>query len=271
MNILYCGDKNILDGLIISVLSLAKQTEKALKIFVLTMSFDGFCEIPEESIEALEKILKSKNPKHSITLIDATDVFEANVPRANLSTFFTPYCLLRLYSDLIKKLPKKLLYLDTDVVALNNPDEFYNTDIENYELVGVADYYGQHWIRTSLFEKNYMNSGVLLMNMDKIREGGVFARARKYIGRAKMLLPDQTSLNIFCKRRLLVDRKYNEQHKETEETVFRHFSTTFRFWPVFHTQKIKPWNIDRLHSVLKCHAFDDILDEYLEVKDEVIG
>jgi hypothetical protein len=69
---------------------------------------------------------------------------------------------------------------------------------------------------------------------------------------------------------MLVDRKYNEQKQETDETVFRHFSTTFKFWPVFHTQKIKPWNIEKLHEVLNCHAFDDILDEYLAVKDKVI-
>ena len=59
-------------------------------------------------------------------------------------------------------------------------------------------------------------------------------------------------------------------HGQGDETVFRHFSTTFRFWPIFHTQKIKPWNIDKVHNVLHCHAFDDILDEYLAVKDKVI-
>ena len=270
MNILYCGDKNILDGLIISVLSLAKQSSETLNIFVLTMYLKGYEEIPYESIEALDEILKKKNPKHSIKLLDITEIFYSEMPKANLSTFFTPYCLLRLYADLVPELPSKLLYLDTDVVALQDPKKLYRINNNKYELVGVVDYYGQHWARTNLFERNYMNSGVLLMNLDLIRETGLFKKTRKRIGRSKMLLPDQTSLNIYAQRRMLVDRKYNEQKKETDETVFRHFSTTFKFWPVFHTQKIKPWNIEKLHDVLECHAFDDILDEYLAVKDKVI-
>jgi len=270
MNILYCGDKNILDGLIISVLSLAKQTKCALNIFVLTMYLKGYEPIPYEAIEELDKILKKKNPKHRIQLLDITEAFYANMPKANLSTFFTPYCLLRMYADLVPELPSKLLYLDTDVVALGAPEQLYNIKNTSYEIVGVVDYYGQHWIHTNLFERSYLNSGVLLMNMDLIRETGLFVRMRKRVDHTTMLLPDQTSLNIYASKKLLVDRKFNEQKQETDETVFRHFSTTFRFWPVFHAQKIKPWNIEELHNVLNCHAFDDVLDEYLQVKDRVI-
>ena len=91
MNILYCGDKKVLDGLIISALSLAKQTKEPLNIFVLTMYLKGYEPIPYESIEELEKILKKKNPKHSIKLIDITEIFYTEMPKANLSTFFTPY------------------------------------------------------------------------------------------------------------------------------------------------------------------------------------
>ena len=115
-----------------------------------------------------------------------------------------------------------------------------------------------------------MNSGVLLMNMDLIRETGLFEKARKRVKWAKMLLPDQTSLNLYAEHKLLVDRKFNEQKKETEDTIFRHFTTTFKFLPYFHTQKIKPWNIERLHDVLDCHAFDDILDEYMDVRKKVL-
>ncbi|MBO4855250.1 glycosyltransferase family 8 protein [Candidatus Saccharibacteria bacterium] len=269
MNILYCGDRNILDGLIISTLSLAKHTSRPLSIYVLTMRLKGYKEIPASAIENLEKILKTKDERHSIKLIDATEAFNSDMPRANLKTFFTPYCLLRLYADLIKELPKKLLYLDTDVVALRDPYELYKINNDEYELIGAVDYYGQHWIRTSLFEKTYMNSGVLLMNMDLIRQSGLFRRTRRRVAHTKMLLPDQTSLNLYSRRKKIVDRKFNEQKRETEDTVFRHFSTTFRFWPMFHTQKIKPWDIEKLHDVLKCHAFDDVLDEYLKVRKKV--
>lgn len=266
INVLYCGDKNVLNGLIISTLSLAKQSSEPLNIFVFTMKMRGYKDIPQRSIDELGKILKQKNPKNKIQLIDITDEFESDKPSANVKNLFSPYCLLRLYADLVEGLPEKILYLDTDVVALKDPNELYKMDNSEYEIMGAVDYYGQHWIRTSLFEKTYMNSGVLLMNMRLIRESGLLRKTRRRIRHVKMLLPDQTSLNIYSKRKKLVDRKFNEQKQETDETVFRHFSTTFRFWPVFHTQKIKPWDVEKLHKVLKCHAFDDVLEEYERVK-----
>ena len=133
MNILYCGDKKVLDGLIISVLSLAKHTKEPLNIFVLTMYLKGYEPIPYESIEELDKILKKKNPKHSIKLIDITEIFYTEMPKANLSTFFTPYCLLRLYADLVPELPSKLLYLDIDVVALKDPSQLYRIKNDDYD------------------------------------------------------------------------------------------------------------------------------------------
>ena len=269
INVLYCGDRNILDGLIISTLSLAKNTHQSLNIFVFTMKRKGYREITQKSITALEKVLQQKNPKHRVHLIDVTEQFDSDAPRANAKNLFTPYCLLRLYADLIPDLPDKILYLDTDVVALKDPYELYKMDNSEYEIMGALDYYGQHWIHTDLFEKTYMNSGVLLMNLALIRETGLLRRTRRRIRHIRMLLPDQTSLNIFAKHKKLIDRKFNEQKQETDETVFRHFSTTFRFWPVFHTQKIKPWNIDKLHKILKCHAFDDVLDEYQAVKKQI--
>ncbi len=269
INVLYCGDKNVLNGLIISTLSLAKQSSQPLNIIVFTMRMRGYREIPQRSIDELDKLLKTKNPKNQIKLIDVTDEFESDKPSANVKNLFSPYCLLRLYADLVEGLPKKLLYLDTDVVALKDPNELFKMDNSEYEIMGAVDYYGQHWIRTSLFEKNYMNSGVLLLNMDLVRQSGLLRKTRRRIRHVKMLLPDQTSLNIYSKRKKLIDRKFNEQKQENDETVFRHFSTTFRFWPVFHTQKIKPWDVEKLHKVLKCHAFDDILEEYEQVRRSI--
>ena len=83
-----------------------------------------------------------------------------------------------------------------------------------------------------------------------------------------MLLPDQAALNKFCKPKLIVKRKYNEQHALKKDTVMRHFTTTFKFFPYFRTQKVKPWDIERLHEVLKYYEFDDIINNYLKFKEE---
>ena len=271
MNIMYCGDSNILDGLIISILSLLKNTKEELHIYVLTMKYENnykkYKPLDQKSIDYIDKLLKKKNKKNFIKLIDITDIVNKYPPRANIKTRFTPYCMLRLYADLVEDIPVRLLYLDTDVVCLKNPKEFYNMDIDKYELVGVLDYYGSHFYRKKFYRKDYLNSGVLLLNMYLLKQKNILLKARRRCKWRKMLLPDQTALNILSRKKKIVPRIYNEQRKIYEDTVFRHFTTIFKAWPTIHTQTIKPWNIEELHEVLHVHEIDDILDEYLKVKE----
>ncbi len=268
MNILYCGDKNIIDGLVISILSLLKRTKESLHIYVLTMKYSNeekeFDMMPQRYIDFLDKLVKKNNKNNFVKLIDVTKQVKTCPPTANIGTRFTPYCMLRLYADLID-LPSKILYLDNDVVALKDPKEFYEIDNKDYELVGVLDYYGSHIYKNNIFKRDYINSGVLLLNLDLIKETELFRLAREKCRDEKMLLPDQHALNKLCKFKLKVNRKYNEQKKITDKTVFRHFTTTFKFFPKVRTQTIKPWNIKDLHDILKTHQIDDILEEYQDI------
>lgn len=168
MNILYCGDRNIEDGLTISVLSLLKNVKEELKIYVLTMDFKNEAKeykgVPEFIINALDEKVKEKNVQNFVTKIDITDLFKKELPIKNIKTRFTPYCMLRLFTDEINEMPNKILYLDTDVICRKDFSEFYNQDISNYEIVGVLDHYGKWFFRNNLLKKDYINSGVLLLN-----------------------------------------------------------------------------------------------------------
>ena len=269
MNILYCGDSNIEDGLIISILSILKHDKCPLNIYVLSMNYNDKKSVSSKTIKKLDKLLKDTNKKSSIKLIDVLDVFLADAPTSNLNTLFTPYCMLRLYADLLDELPDKILYLDNDVVACKSIEEFYNTDNAKYEIVGARDFYGKYFYSKNRIKKDYLNSGVLLLNLKLIKQSGSFKKCRMMCQKRKMLLPDQAALNKYCKPKLIVKRKYNEQHSMKKDTVMRHFTTTFKFFPYFRTQKIKPWDIERLHEVLKCHEFDDIINDYLKFKEEI--
>ncbi len=266
MNILYCGDKNILDGLIISILSLVHHQKEVLNIYILTMDYPdaNYESLDEKTIQNLAKIIQEYNPKHTITLLNITNTFWQYMPKANLNTRFTPYCMLRLYADLLD-LPSKILYLDNDVVALKDIKELYNIDNTNYELVGVLDNYGSKFFRKKIYRKDYLNSGVLLLNLDLIKKTKLLEKARHKCAKQKLLLPDQTALNIYSKHKLIVNRKFNEQKEVKDDTVIRHFSTTFKFWPKICTQTVKPWQITKLHDVLNFYDIDDLLEEYQEV------
>ena len=154
MNILYCGDKNIIDGLIISILSILKNTKEKLYIYVLTMNYKTekkkYEPLNNSYIEVLNNLVKKYNKDNFVKLIDITDIVYECLPKANLNTNFTPFCMLRLYADQVKELPDKILYLDNDVVALKDPKELYNIDNSNYEVVGALDYYGSIFFRKKL-------------------------------------------------------------------------------------------------------------------------
>lgn len=262
MNILYSGDNGIRDGILMSALSLTRSKEK-INIYILTSSYK-MMPIENEFALFLDKVLKEKNPLNSVTLFDIADIFRDNYPEKNKNTRFTAGCMLRLYADLVTALPEKILYLDADVLMLNEPSELFATDIENFEFAGVPDRYGKYFFTP--FTHSYVNSGVLYLNLSEIRKSGLFEKARSLCKDKKMFLPDQSALNKLARKKLLLPRHFNEQKKTRDNTVFRHFTTFFRFLPTFKKITVKPWQIEKMHSVLREHRFDTLYQEYNELR-----
>ena len=104
--------------------------------------------------------------------------------------------------------------------------------------------------------------------MKMLRETKMLNKAMRLCATKKIFLNDQTAIYRLTKKKLRVDRKFNEQKKLTDKTVIRHFSMTLKFFPWFKKQNIKPWHVDKLHSVLKIHEFDDILQKWQEIINE---
>lgn len=271
MNILYSGDGNIIDGVIISSISLARCVSEPLNIYILTAGFE-YDGRKREAVSAdfayfLEAYLRKYNDEISVTLIDISEKFQREMPRANMKTRFTPGCMLRLYADEVDELPDKVLYLDNDVICRKNPVDFYNQNMGDNDIAGVLDHYGGWFFRQKFHKRDYLNSGVLLLNLRGIRKSGLFRDARDMCMTKKMFMPDQSALNKLCKNKIICSRIYNEQRRLHKETVFQHFTTSFRFFPYFHSVNVKPWNIDGMHSILKLHEYDDLLEEYTNTKN----
>ncbi len=269
VNILYCGDRNIEDGLILSVLSLLRHTAEPLHIFVMTMEATvgerQILPVTQGTVQYLDSYVKRQNRSSTVTRIDATNLFQAEPPTANLETRFTPCCMLRLFADEVPELPERILYLDNDVLCRGDYSTFYHQDMEGYELAGVSDYYGRWFFRRSPLHMDYVNSGVLLLNLGLIRETGLFARCRAMCRDRRMFMPDQSAINKLARSKKQCRRTYNEQRRLHQDTVFQHFTTSFRFFPWLHTLTVKPWQIEQVHEKLKLHEYDDIFQEYTDV------
>ncbi len=252
-----------------SIISLAKHSIEKLNIYIITAKTEyrdkTFMPIRECDISSISDYLKTQNPLNSIQLIDITNKFNAAPAKANLGTRFTPMCMLRLYADTIEMIPDKILYLDCDVICKKDFSIFYNRDINDYELCGVLDRYGKWFFKKNPFKFDYINSGVLLLNMKKIRETKLFEKCRHKCATKKMFMPDQSAINKKCKYKFIVDNKYNEQNKDRQDTVFRHFTTRLKFFPYFKSVTVKPWNLEKMHSVLKSFEYDELYFTSLKI------
>ena len=261
IKILMCANSKIYHGLLIATISLATYTKRGIDLYVGTMDLSNIDErympVTEEMRAELEAVLKDANQSSRVILCDFGNSFYRElITSKNMGSAYTPYAMIRLFAD---ELPveDKLLYLDTDVCALGDVSELYDLDITSYHVAGVRDYFGKFF-----FSPRYINSGVLLMNMRAIREEEIFKKCRVMCRDKRMLLFDQHAINRHAKRKLILPRRYNEQKKTSASTLIRHFAMTIKWFPYFHTEKIKPWQPDLVRSKLHDNSIDEIITRY---------
>lgn len=269
MNILLCGNGKVFDGALTELISITNKTKETVTCYIFTMELTRikpeYTAINDEQIEFLDRVIKTKNPENSVTRIDVTDLYEKEFGKCkNENAYCTPYTLLRLLADLVPEIPDKLLYLDIDMMAGDDISKLYNIDVTDYEYAAVKEKYG-----SVLLYPDYINAGMLLLNMKKIKETGLLEKARTLIKNKKMIFADQDAIYHSTTKKLLIPRKYNEQSKfNRKDTVICHFCKRLLWRPYPHTENYKQWNIEQVHDILKCHTFDDDLEEYVKLKKE---
>lgn len=271
MNILLCGNEKVFDGALSELISITNKTKEDVKCYIFTMDLSRikpeYTSIKDEQIEFLNKVVKSKNSRNSVEKVDVTEIYEKEFGYCkNENAYCTPYTLLRLLADLIPGIPDKILYLDIDMMAGDDISKLYNIDITDYEYAAVKEKYGSVFIWP-----DYINAGMLLLNMKKIKETGLLKKARELIKNKKLLFADQSAIYYSTVKKLLLPRIYNEQSKfNKKDTVICHFCKRLLWTPYPHTENYKQWQIEEVHKVLKCYAFDEDLKEYKKLKEKFI-
>ncbi len=269
INLVYSGNNIVFKGILLSTMSVIKHCKEPINIFVLSMSMTElrpkYTAISDSQIDVLDRVLKRANPESSAILIDVKkyhEQFFATSPNRN--TEYTPYCLNRLFLDIIDAVPdENVLYLDSDTMATSDVSELFNMDISDYEFAVALDYMGKFWIA-----RDYFNSGVMLLNMAKIRETGLMVECRKLVATKWLKLPDQSALYRRSVSRLYLDGRFNEQRDIKPNTVIKHFCKGIKYFPFFHIYNIKQWDFEKVHNNLNIFDFDDIFSEYVLIKKD---
>lgn len=150
----------------------------------------------------------------------------------------------------------KILYLDADILCINDLHRLYNTDLSGY-LYASAIHTGLtntteviNKIRLQNFDADgYYNSGVLLMNLDALRKRVKPADIFNYIQKHILLLPDQDVLNALYGRytKTIPDELYNFDTRNGRIYELISFGEWTLDWVVKHTVILhycgrdKPW------------------------------
>lgn len=269
INILFCGNSKVFDGALTELLSITNKTKSAITCYIFTMDATNlkpeYTSISEKECNFLDEIIKTKNSQNKVIRVDVTDIYKREFSGSkNENAYCTPYTLLRLLADLIPNMPDKLLYLDIDMMIGGDIEELYNQDIRGYEYAAVKEKYGCWIIRP-----DYINAGMLLLNMKKIKETKLLEKARQKIRNKKMIFADQDAIFWCTTKKKHLPRIYNEQSRfNKKDTVICHFCKRMIWFPYPRTENIKQWHIEKVHKVLKCYAFDEDLKEYVQWKNK---
>lgn len=269
-NILFCGNNRVTDGVLTSMLSILKRTEtkEPFKFFVFTMDVSHikseYVPISDSQVQFLDKVAKSYNPENLVVKYDVTDIYNkefSNCP--NEQCYCSPYTLIRLFADMLDGMPEKLLYLDADIMFNRDITLLYDIDVTGYEYAAARDHYGKYMIWP-----NYINAGVILFNMEEVKKTGLLKKGRELLKRKHLPFADQSAIFRSTKRKKMLPQRFNDQKFLWKHTVVRHFSKRLFWTPYPHTANIKQWHVDNVHKIFHYHQFDDILQEYLNLKSQ---
>jgi lipopolysaccharide biosynthesis glycosyltransferase len=110
----------------------------------------------------------------------------------------------------------RILYLDSDLIALTDPGPLWETEIDDYYVAAVTNVLEPHYVKrleeAGFDPRGYFNAGVMLLNLDRMRRDacGEALRAYGVEHGSALVLRDQDALNaVLGSRRLALHPRWN--------------------------------------------------------------
>ena len=210
INVAYCFDKNLWRQMGVSVASLLSMSGADFKynIFAVVSA-----DVDDAMKGQLRDIVKYCNPNAEIKFYTVNDDFYN--PKLNHAQGY--YYRLQI-PNLIRDIDR-IVYVDIDTVFNSDLFELYSMDMGDKLVFGVKDglnlnhAWKKYQTKTDkkyiVQQGDYINSGVLLMNLKLMREEGVYKSLVSLVGE-RLRYKDQDMLNYVCRGRVgYLPLKYN--------------------------------------------------------------
>ena len=178
--------------------------------------------------------------------------------RISVATFYR--CML---PSILPPDISKVLYLDSDVLVLDSIEELWQTNLDGVALAGTEDSCSKE---EKFYERlcypmlyNYVNAGVLLLNLDYWRTHNLEDKCREYYFEHldKMLYNDQDLLNalLYDKKKVLPvrwnvqDGFYRDMGKVISAEWKCAYSHALLHPGILHYTNRKPWEYHCMHPL----------------------
>lgn len=188
---------------------------------------------------------------------------------------FSRAMYFRLFIPALLKKYTKVIYLDIDIILLADIAELFSTDITKFCIAG----YIEPTQRTRLFISDYINSGVLVMNLEQINKTDLLNKVVGILKKYQHLsCPDQDVLNMlfsgkicplsvswnFCWHFSLQDFKRTSDFYEAEKIIKK-----IKIPKLIHyTSGEKPWNYPEKEFACLWWEYAQQLSFYSEIKNK---
>jgi lipopolysaccharide biosynthesis glycosyltransferase len=225
MHIYFCADNKYIPFTSVTITSILKNANKTDELFFHIIGDD----IKDSTKSKLNELKSIKNFDIEFLDVDPS-IFDSLKGKIDMG-YLSMACFYRL---LIPKLaPKgvtKALYLDGDMIVRGSLKPLFEKDIKNF-MAAVVEEKGvdTQIANLNLKNKQYFNSGMLLLNIDEINKTNLLEDAFEYFlnNHHKFICRDQDILNgIWNGKVMFINDTYNTVsfNKKAKNPLIFHFT-----------------------------------------------
>ncbi len=235
--VFFSTDAKYLPFLAVAIRSLIDNSSEE-NDYVINVLNDG---LPENRVRKI-KAMETDNVK--INFFGVKEKVEALAGELNLRDYFTISIYFRLFIPSMFPHLKKALYMDCDIVILDDVAKLYKKDLEGNVLGVVSDQIiaGDEVLHVysekalGIKYREYFNSGILLMDLNMMREMKIEEQFVELLNKYdfRTIAPDQDYLNVLCRDKVMyLDRAWNVMSSKDEyfgELRIIHFNMFNKPW-----------------------------------------
>lgn len=236
--IFFAVDNNYAPFLAVSLQSMLDHasTDFFYEVYILT----------DDMKEGYQERLNTFNSERcQLHYVDVNERIQSIGEKLHTRDYYSGAIYYRLFiADLFQEYDKAL-YLDADIVVLGDIAQLYQTNIEGNYLGAISDDVVASCDEFREYVKDgvgspvpyYFNSGILVMNLKKMRDENLFAQFKSLFTKVKFVIaPDQDYLNVLCRNQVVyINTNWNKtpqfSSKEEEKQIqLIHYKLTQKPW-----------------------------------------